>query len=130
MARALEEFGVATVSVKTLITWLKADLGHTNAPIRQAAIAVLTVMHRSMGDKLGDLLRADIKPALMTTVQDQWNESKDTPGPPISRYERKRRVTAEESEPARAAPVGTKAASKGKPPRGTSRQFIAVYCFL
>lgn len=46
MSQAIEEFGVAVFNVKSLLDWMKEDLGSANAGVRNSAITLLGVMHR------------------------------------------------------------------------------------
>ena len=49
MATAVEEFGLGTIDVKTMIDNMKVDLASTNATIRNAAISLLGVAHKQLG---------------------------------------------------------------------------------
>lgn len=72
MATAVEEFGLGAIDVKTLIDNMKVDLSSTNATIRNAAINLLGVAHKQLGPGLADMLRSDVKPALMTALEDTF----------------------------------------------------------
>jgi len=97
---ALDAFTLGPANAKTLVAWLKVDLANTNAAVRQAAVALAATMHCALGDRLGDLLRADVKPALMATVQEQWAEGGGAAPPAATRFERKRGRATEDSAPA------------------------------
>ncbi|KAL0028272.1 hypothetical protein WJX79_006476 [Trebouxia sp. C0005] len=75
MATAVEEFGLGTLDVKALIDNMKVDLASTNATIRNAAISLLTVAHKQLGPGLADMLRSDVKPALMTALDDAFKRN-------------------------------------------------------
>ena len=75
MATAVEEFGLGTLDVKALIDNMKLDLASTNATIRNAAISLLTVAHKQLGPGLADTLRSDVKPALMTALEDAFKRN-------------------------------------------------------
>ena len=75
MATAVEEFGLAVMPRPALIDWMKADLASSNAAIRNAAINFLGVCHRQMGPGLADLLRSDVKPALMTALEECFSKN-------------------------------------------------------
>ncbi|KAL3133794.1 hypothetical protein ABBQ32_008271 [Trebouxia sp. C0010 RCD-2024] len=75
MATAVEEFGLGTIDVKALIDNMKVDLASTNATIRNAAINLLGVAHKQLGPGLADMLRSDVKPALMTALEDTFKRN-------------------------------------------------------
>ena len=75
MAIAVEDFGLSTIDVKALINNMKVDLASTNATIRNAAINLLSLAHKQLGPGLADMLRADVKPALMTALEDAFKRS-------------------------------------------------------
>ena len=75
MASAVEEFGLGTVDVKTLIDNMKVDLSSTNATIRNAGINLLSTAHKQLGPGLADMLRSDVKPALMTALEDAFKRN-------------------------------------------------------
>lgn len=75
MATAVDEFGLRTIDVKVLIDNMKADLASTNATVRNAAINVLSNAHKQLGAGLADMLRSDVKPALMTALEDAFKRN-------------------------------------------------------
>ena len=75
MATAVEEFGLGTIDVKALIDNMKVDLASTNATIKNAAINLLSVAHKQLGSGLADMLRSDVKPALMTALEDVFKRN-------------------------------------------------------
>lgn len=75
MATAVEEFGLGTIDVKILIDNMKVDLSSTNATIRNAAINLLGVAHKQLGPGLADMLSSDVKPALMTALEDTFKRN-------------------------------------------------------
>lgn len=75
MATAVEEFGLGAIDVKALIDNMKLDLASTNAIIRNAAINLLSVSHKQLGPGLADMLRSDVKPALMTALEDAFKRN-------------------------------------------------------
>lgn len=75
MAVAVEEFGLVAFNVTALIGWAKEDLGSTNAAIRNATIALLATCYKQLGAGLADMLRADVKPALMTALEDAFKRN-------------------------------------------------------
>jgi hypothetical protein len=50
----------------------QADLASTNAAVRTAAVAVLGTCHRQLGPGLAAMIRPDVKPALMATVDEAF----------------------------------------------------------
>ena len=75
MATAIDEFGLGTLDVKALINNMKGDLTSTNATIRNAAINLLSTAHKQLGPGLADMLRSDVKPALMTALEDAFKRN-------------------------------------------------------
>lgn len=75
MATAVEEFGLRTIDVKVLIENMKTDLASTNAGVRNAAINLLSIAHKQLGAGLADMLRSDVKPALMTALEDAFKRN-------------------------------------------------------
>lgn len=69
---AVQEFGLQAMNVKLLLDWVKEDLGSTNAGVRNSAINLLGVMHGFLGPVLGDMVRNDVKPALMTAIEGEF----------------------------------------------------------
>lgn len=47
LTQAIEDFGLPLFNVKSLLDWAKEDLGSANAAVRNSAIHMLGVMHRS-----------------------------------------------------------------------------------
>lgn len=86
MATAVDEFGMKALDVKALIDWAKEDLGSSNAGIRNAAIALLGTCHKQLGPPLADMVRSDVKPALMTALEEAFSKNElqqvsiDAPG--------------------------------------------------
>lgn len=79
MGTAVEDFGLGACDVPALIGWLKADLASSNAPVRNAAISLLAVCHRQLGPGLAAMLRADVKPTLMTSLEDAFSKNPQQP---------------------------------------------------
>ncbi|PNH12606.1 Protein MOR1 [Tetrabaena socialis] len=106
VSRAITDFGIAGADVRALLEWTKEDLGSANAGVRNAAIQLLGIMYRYLGPPLGDMIRADIKPALMTAIDGEFAKNEGVPKPEPTRVSR---VAA----PARAGGGGGKGAGKG-----------------
>ena len=75
MGTAVEEFGLGPFDVKALIEWAKADLASSNAGVRNATIHLLSICHKQLGPGLADMLRSDVKPALMTALEDSFKKN-------------------------------------------------------
>ncbi|KAK9814323.1 hypothetical protein WJX72_004049 [[Myrmecia] bisecta] len=75
MATAVEEFGLGVLDVKALLDWMKTDLASSNATVRNAAIALLAACHKQLGPGLSDMIRNDVKPALMTALEDAFKKN-------------------------------------------------------
>ncbi|WIA20537.1 hypothetical protein OEZ85_004931 [Tetradesmus obliquus] len=69
---AIGEFLLPSFNVASLLTWAKEDLGSANAATRTAAVQLLGCLHTFLGPPLGDMVRADLKPALMATVEAEF----------------------------------------------------------
>ncbi|GIL97467.1 hypothetical protein Vretimale_3111 [Volvox reticuliferus] len=106
IARAIVEFGLAGMDVRALLDWAKEDLGSANAGVRNSAIQLLGVMYRFLGPALGDMIRADVKPALMTAIDGEFAKNSDLPKPEPTRVSR---VAAS----ARGGAGGAKGVAKG-----------------
>ena len=72
MAKAVQEFGLAAMTVPTLIGWAKEDLASPNAGVRAAATQLLATMHAQLGPGLADLVKPDVKPALWTGLEEAF----------------------------------------------------------
>ncbi len=46
MSQAIQEFGLQSLNVKSLLDWMKEDLGNSNPGVRNAAVQLLGIMHR------------------------------------------------------------------------------------
>lgn len=69
---AVQDFLLPAFNVKSLIDWAKDDLGSANAATRTAAIQLLGCLHTFLGPPLADMVRPDLKPALMATVEAEF----------------------------------------------------------
>ena len=80
MGQAIEEFGLQPMDTKSLLEWSQNDLNTPNAQVRNAMIQVLGIIHRFVGPSLGDMIRANIKPALMSTIQAEFEKNPQQSG--------------------------------------------------
>ena len=74
LSRALEEFGMAGVTVKDLVEWMRKALDSSNPTVRSSAIKVLGVIHRTVGSPLMGML-GDIKSSLATTISKEFEKN-------------------------------------------------------
>lgn len=77
---AVQEFLLPAFDVKTLIDWAKEDLGSANAATRTAATQFLGTLHAFVGPQLADMVRADLKPATMATVEAEFAKNPQQSG--------------------------------------------------
>ena len=75
MAKTVADFGLGALNVKTLVDWMKADMGSTNTAVRAGATALLVAMHVQLGPGLADMLRGSVKPAQMTALEEAFRTS-------------------------------------------------------
>lgn len=108
VATAVADFGLQSFTVKSLLEWIKTGLGNSNAGVRDAAIKLAGVLHRSLGPSLVGLLQTDLKPALLSSLQAECERNPLQLTPPT------RKVRGARAPPAAAAPGGYTAA--GPPP--------------
>lgn len=69
IASAVADFGLTQLNVKQLLDWSKEALASSTPAIRAAATQLLAAMHRQLGPGLADMLREDVKPALMSALE-------------------------------------------------------------
>lgn len=55
-----------------MFRFLQADLASTNAPVRNAATHLAATCHKQLGAGMAAMLRNDIKPALMTALEEAF----------------------------------------------------------
>eukprot|EP00803_Ostreobium_quekettii_P007309 evm.model.scf_1455.1 EVM.evm.TU.scf_1455.1 scf_1455:6723-19697(-) len=75
MGQAIGEFGLQPMNTKALIEWAQADLKTPNAQVRNSVVQLLGVIHQFVGPALGDMIQANIKPALMSTIQAEFEKN-------------------------------------------------------
>ena len=54
---------------------LQGDLASTNAAVRNAAINLMATCHKQLGPGLAAMIRSDVKPALMTALEDSFKSN-------------------------------------------------------
>lgn len=72
MTRTMEEFTLVAFDVSVLLSWAKADLASTQAPVRNAAVQLLATCHKQLGPGLAPLVQSDLKPAQWTILEDAF----------------------------------------------------------
>lgn len=72
---AVQEFLLPGFNVKSLLDWAKEDLGSANAATRTAATQFLGSLHAFVGPQLAEMVRADLKPATMATVEAEFSKN-------------------------------------------------------
>ncbi|KAK9795603.1 hypothetical protein WJX73_007429 [Symbiochloris irregularis] len=72
MAKSIEEFGLPAFSVAAILQWAKEDLASTNAPVRNAAVALLATCHKQLGPGLAPMIQTDVKPAQWTLLEEAF----------------------------------------------------------
>ncbi|TFY82674.1 hypothetical protein EWM64_g1342 [Hericium alpestre] len=79
---ALTEFGIAGVSLRSLIEFLKTALANSNAAVRTSATKTLVTVKRFAGAGIKDLLEG-LNPQLLGTIQAEFDkvEGQDAPEP-------------------------------------------------
>ncbi|KZT68984.1 microtubule associated protein [Daedalea quercina L-15889] len=104
--QALTEFGIAGLSLRSLIEFLKGALKNSNAAVRTSATKTLVTVKLFAGSSVKDLLE-DLNPQLLNTIVSEFDKVEGTPPPPPTR------TSADIAEVATSAPG--KAAGGGDP---------------
>ncbi|EPQ58151.1 microtubule associated protein, partial [Gloeophyllum trabeum ATCC 11539] len=84
---AVVEFGVAGVSLRSLIDFLKTALQNSNAAVRTNATKTLVTIKLFAGSGIKDLL-GDLNPQLMNTISNEFDKVEGTPPPVPTRTSR------------------------------------------
>lgn len=80
MKKACEEFGLGPwIDVKVVIDWVVADLGTTIPAVKTAAVSFIGSLHKFLGPPLADMIRPNVKPALMTNVEEEFGKNPQDP---------------------------------------------------
>jgi hypothetical protein len=72
LSGAVTAFLLPAFSVPSLLSWAKDGCGNANAGTRTASVALLGTLHAFLGPALGDMVRQDVKPALMATLEAEF----------------------------------------------------------
>ncbi|KAF8478461.1 ARM repeat-containing protein [Russula ochroleuca] len=71
--QALSEFGIAGLSLRNLIEFLKGALKNSNATVRTSATKTLVTVKLFAGSSISDLL-GDLNPQLLATIQGEFDK--------------------------------------------------------
>ncbi|KAI0256910.1 armadillo-type protein [Lactifluus subvellereus] len=71
--QALSEFGIAGLSLRSLIEFLKGGLKNSNAAVRTSATKTLVMVKLFAGSSISDLL-GDLNPQLLATIQSEFEK--------------------------------------------------------
>ncbi|OSD01602.1 ARM repeat-containing protein [Trametes coccinea BRFM310] len=82
--QALVEFGIAGLSLRSLIEFLKTALKNSNAAVRTSATKTLVTVKLFAGSSIKDLLE-DVNPQLLATITNEFDKVEGTPAPEPTR---------------------------------------------
>ena len=82
--QALSEFGIAGLSLRNLIEFLKGALKNSNAAVRTSATKTLVMVKLFAGSSITDLL-GDLNPQLLSTIQSEFDKVEGNPPPEPTR---------------------------------------------
>eukprot|EP01117_Protostelium_nocturnum_P010147 TRINITY_DN3620_c0_g1_i2.p1 TRINITY_DN3620_c0_g1~~TRINITY_DN3620_c0_g1_i2.p1 ORF type:complete len:2002 (+),score=827.22 TRINITY_DN3620_c0_g1_i2:52-6057(+) len=75
MGQVIDDFGIATIQLKTLIDFIKECLESTNPTIKTQSIKLLVAARKHVGPPLRDFI-SDVKPALLNTIDEEFSKVK------------------------------------------------------
>ncbi|KAL0946933.1 hypothetical protein HGRIS_013093 [Hohenbuehelia grisea] len=84
ISTALTEFGIAGVSLRALIDFMKTALGNSNAAVRTSATKTLVTVKRFAGPGIKDLLE-DLNPQLLNTISSEFDKVEGQAAPEPTR---------------------------------------------
>ncbi|TFY63988.1 hypothetical protein EVJ58_g2914 [Rhodofomes roseus] len=105
--QALTEFGIAGLSLRSLVDFLKGALKNSNAAVRTSATKTVVTVKLFAGPSIKDLLE-DLNPQLLGTILAEFDKVEGTPPPQPTR------TSADVAEVSTSAP-GKGASSGGDP---------------
>ncbi|KAG1756819.1 armadillo-type protein [Suillus paluster] len=103
---SIVEFGIAGISLRPLIEFLKTALKNSNAAVRTSATKTLVSVKLFAGSSIKDFLE-DLNSQLLVTIQGEFDKVEGTPAPEPSRTS---------ADVAALAPVTSGGAVKGRDP--------------
>ncbi|KXN82086.1 Cytoskeleton-associated protein 5 [Leucoagaricus sp. SymC.cos] len=80
----LTEFGIAGLTLRSLIEFLKTTLGNSNAQVRASATKTLVTVKMFAGSSVKDLLE-DLNPQLLNIITAEFDKVEGTPAPEPTR---------------------------------------------
>ncbi|KAL1735292.1 armadillo-type protein [Schizophyllum commune] len=84
ISTALTEFGIAGISLRSLIDFLKTGLSNSNAAVRTSATKTIVTVKLFAGASIKDLLE-DLNPQLLNTITAEFDKAEGTPAPEPTR---------------------------------------------
>ncbi|KAF5365755.1 hypothetical protein D9758_003307 [Tetrapyrgos nigripes] len=81
---ALTDFGIAGLSLRSLIDFLKGALQNSNATVRTSATKTMVTVKSFAGPSVKDLLE-DLNPQLLNTITTEFDKVEGTPAPEPTR---------------------------------------------
>jgi len=81
LAEAVTDFGLGALDARTVITWMKADLGSANPVVREKAMTVLGRCHAQLGPGLVNMLDG-LKPAQLSALDEVFRKNPHAPTAP------------------------------------------------
>ena len=93
--QSLSEFGIAGLSLRNLIEFLKGALKNSNAAVRTSATKTLVMVKLFAGSSISDLL-GDLNPQLLATIQSEFDKVEGSTPPEPTRQSADVLVTAQQ----------------------------------
>ncbi|KAI0695900.1 ARM repeat-containing protein [Cytidiella melzeri] len=106
MDQALNEFGIAGLSLRGLIDFLKAALANSNATVRTSATKTLVTVKLFAGPSIKDLIE-DLNPQLLKTITSEFDKVEGNVAPTPTR------VSADVASMVTSSGAGGKSAARG-----------------
>ncbi|KAF8323194.1 ARM repeat-containing protein [Clavulina sp. PMI_390] len=82
---ALKEFGIAGLSLKSVIEFLKQALGHSNPTVKSSATATLVTLRLFAGPAIRDLLNEGLSSQLLATIDAEFAKADGQEAPTPTR---------------------------------------------
>ena len=87
ISKAIEEFALQSIDVKSLIDFTKICLGNAKPPVKKGASDILCSMRKFMGEGLLNYLN-DVKPALLDSIKKEFEKLTGESAPSATRFVR------------------------------------------
>ncbi|KIO34814.1 hypothetical protein M407DRAFT_63913 [Tulasnella calospora MUT 4182] len=85
VGQALTDFGIAGLTLRNLVGFLKTALGNSNAAVRSAGTSTLVTLRLFAGTGIRDLLE-DVNPQLLATIESEFAKVDGQPAPTPTRF--------------------------------------------